>query len=68
MSFFSMKILRVGVFIFFFSEWLSIEELPPVIEPRNASEILKKLLKNYDKRLRPGHAGIILIFLFYFVH
>ncbi|KAM7435506.1 Gamma-aminobutyric acid receptor subunit alpha-4 [Porites harrisoni] len=38
------------------SEWLLIEELPPVIEPRNASEILNKLLKNYDKRLRPGHA------------
>ena len=68
MSFFSMKTLRVWCFHLFFSEWLSIEELPPVIEPRNASEILNKLLKNYDKRLRPGHAGMILIFLFYSLH
>ena len=31
--------------------------MPPVFEPQNASAILKKLLSNYDKRLRPGHAG-----------
>ena len=42
---------------FLFSERLTIEGIPPVFEPQNASAILKKLLSNYDKRLRPGHAG-----------
>ncbi|XP_078354134.1 gamma-aminobutyric acid receptor subunit beta-2-like isoform X1 [Oculina patagonica] len=31
--------------------------IPPVTEPRNATDILKELFQNYDKRLRPGHAG-----------
>ena len=50
----------LGVLIwmtFLSSERLTIEEMPPVLEPQNASAILKKLLSNYDKRLRPGHGG-----------
>ena len=33
------------------------ETIPPINEPENASDILKGLFQNYDKRLRPGHAG-----------
>ena len=57
----------LGVLIwmtFLSSERLTIEEMPPVLEPQNASAILKKLLSNYDKRLRPGHAGKFRVFLF----
>ena len=33
------------------------ETIPPINEPENASNILKGLFQNYDKRLRPGHGG-----------
>lgn len=33
--------------------------MPPVIEPQNASDILKILFQNYDKTLRPKHAGTL---------
>jgi len=33
------------------------ETIPPITEPENASDILEGLFQNYDKRLRPGHAG-----------
>lgn len=33
------------------------ETIPPINEPENATDILKGLFLNYDKRLRPGHAG-----------
>lgn len=37
--------------------FLKMETVPPVIEPQNASDILKILFQNYDKTLRPKHAG-----------
>ena len=40
-----------------------LETMPPVIESQNASDILKTLFQNYDKRLRPRHAGTLTVLL-----